>query len=50
MSYEEPPRCAACGHRAEIHRDWFADRPKNCTQFSPGGKDKCQCKRYVRGT
>lgn len=49
MSYEEPPRCATCGHRAEIHEGWFSSRPKACSQFSPGGRGKCQCKKYVKG-
>jgi hypothetical protein len=45
MSYEEPPRCP-CGHRAEVHREWFGPRPKECTAFADG--KKCECRAYVR--
>jgi len=46
----EPPRCANpdCGHRGELHEGWFSDRPKKCSSFEVGGRNKCQCKKYVR--
>jgi hypothetical protein len=44
----EPPKCADCGHRGELHEGWFSDRPKKCSSFEVGGRNKCQCKKYVR--
>jgi hypothetical protein len=47
-TYEEPPKCGTCNHRGELHEGWFSDRPKKCSSFEVGGRNKCQCKKYVR--
>lgn len=46
MSYDEPPPCANCTHRAELHREWYGPRPKDCVTHRDG--KRCDCKTYVR--
>jgi hypothetical protein len=44
----EEQTCADCGHRGQVHAGWFVGDPKKCCYFDAGGRNKCQCKKYVR--
>ena len=48
MSNDPPPHCATCGHLAEVHRDWWMTKPKDCITHRNG--KRCDCKTYVRST